>query len=101
MLTHTKQYLLQLCEYIFFGAHTVFDFEMTAMQNILFLNVGIPSGVYHFYHLLWPIFQSSILTQNKSKTQITKSLHGKLNCITVTYNGTQHGSYGTIWPTQS
>ena len=33
------------------------------------------------------------LTQSKSKTQITRSVHGKFNCITVKYNGTQHGIY--------
>ena len=29
----------------------------------------------------------------KSKTQITRRVHGKFNCITVKYNGTQHGLY--------
>ena len=33
------------------------------------------------------------LTQSKSKTQITRSVHGKIDCITVVYNGTQHGVY--------
>ena len=34
-------------------------------------------------------------TQSKSKTQITKSVQGKFNCITVKNNGTQHGIYVT------
>ena len=29
------------------------------------------------------------LTQSKSKTQITRSVHGKFKCIAVKYNGTQ------------
>ena len=33
-----------------------------------------------------------ITTQSKSKTQITRSVHCKFNCITVKYNGTQHNS---------
>ena len=33
------------------------------------------------------------LTQSKYKTQITRSVHCKFNCITVIYNGTQHGIY--------
>ena len=35
------------------------------------------------------------LTQSKSKTTITRSVHGKFYCITVKYNGTQHGIYVT------
>ena len=31
-----------------------------------------------------------VLTQSKSKTQITRRVHGKFNCITVKYNGTRH-----------
>ena len=34
---------------------------------------------------------SLLVTQSKSKTQITRSVHCKFNCITVKYNGTQHG----------
>ena len=33
------------------------------------------------------------VTQSKSKTQITRSVYCKFNCITVKYNGTQHGIY--------
>ena len=33
------------------------------------------------------------LTQSKSKTTITRSVHGKFNCITVKNNGTQHSIY--------
>ena len=33
------------------------------------------------------------LTQSKSKTRITRSVHCKFNCITVKYNGTWHGIY--------
>ena len=33
------------------------------------------------------------LTQSKSKTPITRSVHGKFNCITVKYNDTRHGIY--------
>ena len=33
------------------------------------------------------------IRQSKSKTQITRSVHGKLNCITVKYNGTWHGVF--------
>ena len=35
----------------------------------------------------------NILTQSKSKTQITSSVHCKFNWITVQYNGTWHGVY--------
>ena len=31
----------------------------------------------------------------KHKTTKTRSVHGKFNCITVKYNGTQHGIYVT------
>ena len=31
------------------------------------------------------------ITQSKSKILITRSVHGKFNCITVKYDGTQHG----------
>ena len=34
-----------------------------------------------------------ILTKSKSKTTFTRSVHGKFNCITVKYSGTQHGIY--------
>ena len=33
------------------------------------------------------------LTQSKSQTTITRSVHGKFNCIAVKYNGIQHGIY--------
>ena len=36
------------------------------------------------------------VTQSKSKTQIARSVHGKFNCITVKYIGTQHGIYVTV-----
>ena len=39
---------------------------------------------------------SFMLTQSKYKTQITRSVHCKFNCITVKYNGTQHGIY-ILW----
>ena len=35
----------------------------------------------------------SLLTQSKSKTQITKSVHCKFNCFTVVFDRTQHGIY--------
>ena len=31
------------------------------------------------------------LTQSKSKTQITRSVHGKFNCIPFKYDWTKHG----------
>ena len=34
-----------------------------------------------------------VLTQSKSKTPKTRSVHSKFNCITVKYNGTQNGIY--------
>ena len=37
----------------------------------------------------------NILTQSKSRTQITRSVHCKFNFITVKYNGTRHGIYVT------
>ena len=37
--------------------------------------------------------QSSLLTQSKSNTKITRSMHGKFNCITIKYNRTQNGIY--------
>ena len=39
-----------------------------------------------------------LLTQSKSKTTITRSVHGKFNRITFQYNGTQHGIYLFIGP---
>ena len=40
-------------------------------------------------------YQSGIIfllvTQSKSKTQITRNVHCKFNCITVKYDGTRHG----------
>ena len=38
-------------------------------------------------------FEMNQLTQCKSNTQITWSVHGKFNFITVKYNGTWHGIY--------
>ena len=38
------------------------------------------------------------LIQSKSKTQITRSVHCKLNCITVKYNGTRHSIYNMRSP---
>ena len=35
----------------------------------------------------------NIVKQSKSKTQLTRSVHCKFNCVTVKYNGTQHGIY--------
>ena len=37
--------------------------------------------------------KTNMVTQSKSKTQITRSVHGKFNCITVKYNGTRHSIY--------
>ena len=37
--------------------------------------------------------ESYLVKQSKSKTQITRSVHYKFNCITLKYNGTQHGIY--------
>ena len=34
-----------------------------------------------------------VLTQSKSKTPITRSVHVKFNCITVLLDRTQHGFY--------
>ena len=36
-----------------------------------------------------------VVIQSNSTTQITRSVHCKFNCITVKYNGTQHGIYIT------
>ena len=34
-----------------------------------------------------------LLTQSKSKTPITRSVHSKFNCLTIVLDRTQHGSY--------
>ena len=46
--------------------------------------------------LNWFVAYFDQLTQSKSKTQITRSVHGKFNCITVKYNGTRHGIYPSV-----
>ena len=33
------------------------------------------------------------ITQSKSKTQMTRSVHCKFNCSTIKYNGTRHGIF--------
>ena len=38
----------------------------------------------------WMALFGCRVTQSKSKTQITRSVHCKVKCITVKYNGTQH-----------
>ena len=37
--------------------------------------------------------EKKAVTQSKSKTQITRSVHGKFNFITVKYNWTRHSIY--------
>ena len=54
---------------------------------------------HEFFSTLW--FRAvpcshAILTQSKSKAQITRSVHGKFNCIPIDYDSTQHGMY-TTW----
>ena len=44
------------------------------------------------YKLNCPI-NKCLVTQSKSKTTITRSVHCEFNCITVKYNGTRHGIY--------
>ena len=36
---------------------------------------------------------SNQVTQSKSKTTMKRSMHSKFNCISVKYNGKQHGIY--------
>ena len=58
------------------------------LQNWIVSNPKI-MYVTRFFSIL---FGSLLLvTQSKSKTQITSSVHCKFNCINVKYNGTQHG----------
>ena len=40
-----------------------------------------------FFHIFYMSFCECQLTQSKSKTTITRSVHCKFNCITVEYNG--------------
>ena len=41
------------------------------------------------------LFPFMFITQSKSKTQITRSVHCKFNCISVNYIGTRHDIYST------
>ena len=48
---------------------------------------------FEHYNTLFDLMNIYLLTQSKSKTQITRSVHWKFNCISVKYNGTQHIIY--------
>ena len=50
-------------------------------------------GCLNYVTLLESGRRSALITQSKSKIQITRSVHCKFNCITVSFNGTQRGIF--------
>ena len=64
---------------------------MSPLTHLLFHEYTLLDKiVFHIYvvHFLKSKPKYKLLTQSKSKTQITRSVHGKFNCINVKYNGT-------------
>ena len=67
----------------------LYTIYLIQVQHIVF-----PASPYFYLNLrtLHSVY-TSLLLANNTETQITRSVHGKFNCITVKYNGTWHGIY--------
>ena len=75
-LDYSKKYdVVYVHQHIFDNLEVMIQ-EKELIQLIeFFLNVGTPSGVHLFDHLLWPIFQSSIHILHYTLYNFSKFLH--------------------------